>query len=57
MKYTEEHFNYLKVCLIATDELTEGQRQIFKREWDNRYKATLGEWKDKRKKRNGLLER
>ena len=52
MKYTEEHFNYLKVCLIAADELTEGPRQIFKREWDNRYKATLGEWKDKPK--NGM---
>lgn len=23
LKYTEEHFNYLKVCLIAIDELTE----------------------------------
>ena len=49
LTFTEEHFNYLKVCLIATDELTEGPRQIFKRERDNRYKATLGEWKDKPK--------
>ena len=45
-KLTEEQLNYLKVCLIATDELAEGLREIFKREWDNRYKATLGEWKD-----------
>ena len=52
LTFTEEHFNYLKVCLIATDELTEGPRQIFKRERDNRYKATLGEWKDKPK--NGM---
>ena len=49
---TEEQLNYLKVCLIATDELPEGLREIFKREWDNRYKATLGEWKDERK--NGM---
>ena len=49
---SEEQLNYLKVCLIATDELPEGLREIFKREWDNRYKATLGEWKDKPK--NGM---
>ena len=24
LKVTEEHFNYLKVCLIAKDELAEG---------------------------------
>ena len=52
LTFTEEHLNYLKVCLIATDELAEGPRQIFKRERDNRYKATLGEWKDKPK--NGM---
>ena len=52
LKFTEERLNYLKVCLIATDELTEGLREIFKREWDNRYKATLGEWKDEPK--NGM---
>ena len=49
---TEERLNYLKVCLIATDELTRGLRKIFKREWDNRYKETLGEWKDEPK--NGM---
>ena len=52
LKFTEEQLNYLKVCLIVTDELAEGLREIFKREWDNRYKATLGEWKDERK--NGM---
>lgn len=52
LKVTEEHFNYLKVCLIAKDELAEGLREIFKREWDNRYKTTLGEWKDEPK--NGM---
>ena len=61
LKYTEEHFNYLKVCLIAIDELTEGPREIFKQEWENRYKATLGQWKDEpengRDFWNRLLER
>ena len=62
LKYTEEHFNYLKVCLIAIDELTEVLlKKIFKRERDNRYKATLGQWKDEpengREFWNGLLER
>ena len=52
LKYNEEQLNYLKVCLIASDELPEGLREIFKREWDNRYKATLGEWKDEPK--NGM---
>ena len=52
LKFTEEKLNYLKICLIVTDELTGGLREIFKREWDNRYKATLGEWKDERK--NGM---
>ena len=39
-------------CLIVTDELAGGLREIFKREWDNRYKTTLGEWKDEPK--NGM---
>ena len=52
LKSTEERLNYLKICLIVTDELTEGLREIFKREWDNRYKATSGEWKDEPK--NGM---
>ena len=28
------------------DILTKGLREIFKQEWDSRYKATLGEWED-----------
>ena len=52
LKFTEEQLNYLKVCLIVTDELAGGLREIFKREWDNRYKTTLGEWKDEPK--NGM---
>ena len=52
LTFNEEQLNYFKVCLIVSDELTGGLREIFKREWDNRYKATLGEWKDERK--NGM---
>ena len=52
MKYTAEQLNYYRICYVVTDILTEGLRTIFKQEWDNRYKATLGQWKDDTK--NGL---
>ncbi|XP_022810392.1 uncharacterized protein LOC111347409 [Stylophora pistillata] len=52
MEYTAEQLNYYRICYIVTDVLTEGLRTIFKQEWDNRYKATLGEWNDKSK--NGM---
>ena len=48
-EYTEEHLNYFRVCFIATEELTNGLRTIFKWEWDNRYATKLGEWKDEAK--------
>ena len=51
-EYTEEQLNYFRICFITTDIITEGLRTIFKREWDSRYKATLGEWKDE--PQNGL---
>ena len=44
--YTEEQLNFFRICCIATDILPQGLRSIFKQEWDSRYKATLGEWKD-----------
>ena len=44
--YSEEQLNYFRVCHIATDILPHALRLLFKQEWDNRYKATLGEWKD-----------
>ena len=44
--YSEEQLNYFRVCHIATDILPPALRLLFKQEWDNRYKATLGEWKD-----------
>ena len=45
-EYTKEQLNYYRICYVTTDILTEGLRSVFKQEWDNRYKATLGEWKD-----------
>ena len=52
IEYTEEQLNYYRICYVTTDVLTEGLRTIFKQEWDNRYKSTLGEWEDE--PRNGL---
>ena len=45
-EYTKEQLNYYRICYVTTDILTEGLRSEFKQEWDNRHKATLGEWKD-----------
>ena len=44
--YSEEQLNYFRVCHIANDILQPALRLLFKQEWDNRYKATCGEWKD-----------
>ena len=44
--YSEEQLNYFRVCHVATDILPQALRLLFKQEWDNRYKATVGEWKD-----------
>ena len=44
--YSDEQLNYFRVCHIATDILPPALRLLFKQEWDNRYKATYGEWKD-----------
>ena len=45
-EFSKEQLNYYRICYATTDILTEGLRSLFKQEWDNRYKATLGEWKD-----------
>ncbi|XP_078382848.1 uncharacterized protein LOC144665492 [Oculina patagonica] len=50
-EYTKEQLNYYRICYVTTDILADGLRSIFKQEWDNRYKATMGEWKDE--PRNG----
>ncbi|KAL9966158.1 hypothetical protein ACROYT_G024184 [Oculina patagonica] len=52
MEYSEEQLNYNRICYVTTDVLAEGLRTIFKQEWDNRFKTTLGEWKDE--PRNGM---
>ncbi|KAL9958199.1 hypothetical protein ACROYT_G035180 [Oculina patagonica] len=52
MEYSSEQLNYFRICYIAFNLVPEGLRKIFKQEWDFRYKATLGEWKDTTK--NGL---
>ena len=44
--YSKEQLNYFRICNVATDILPQGLRVIFKQEWDNRYRATFGEWKD-----------
>ena len=44
--FSNDQLNYFRICCVTTDVLAEGLRTIFKQEWDNRYKATLGEWKD-----------
>ena len=44
--YSEEQLNYFRLCHIATDILPPALRLLFKQEWDNRYKITLGEWND-----------
>ena len=51
-EYTAEQLNYYRICYVATDILPEGLRSIFKQEWDKRYTATMGEWKDE--PRNGM---
>ena len=51
-EFSDEQLNYFRICFITTDVLAEGLRTIFKQEWDNRYRTTLGEWKDE--PRNGL---
>ena len=52
IEFTEEQLNYYRICYVVTDIITEGLRSIFKQEWDNRYKAKFGEWKDE--PRNGM---
>ena len=47
MEYTTEQLNYFRICYIAFNLVPQGLREIFKQEWDFRYKTTpFGEWKD-----------
>ena len=46
MEYSQEQLNFFRLCCVVFDLVPGGLRQIFKNEWDFRYKAPLGEWKD-----------
>ncbi|CAH3159784.1 unnamed protein product [Porites lobata] len=46
MEYSQEQVNFFRLCCVVFDLVPEGLRQIFKNEWDFRYKTPLGEWKD-----------
>ncbi|PFX21312.1 Nephrocystin-3 [Stylophora pistillata] len=44
--YSKKQLNYFRICYIVTNIFPQELRSIFKQQWDTRYKATLGEWKD-----------
>ena len=47
MEYSLEQLNYSRICYIAFNLVPDGLREIFKQEWDFRFKMTpSGEWKD-----------
>ena len=47
MEYSLEQLNYFRICYVGFNLVPVGLRQIFRNEWDFRYKTTpLGEWKD-----------
>ena len=49
MEYSPEQLNYFRICHVGFNLVPVGLRQIFRNEWDFRYKTSrLGEWKDMR---------
>jgi len=45
VEYSLEQLNYFRICSVAINLVPVGLRQIFKKEWDFRYRTTLlGEW-------------
>ena len=44
--FSDEQLNYFRVSHIVNDILPPALRSLFHQEWNNRYKTTLGEWKD-----------
>lgn len=47
MQYSSEQLNYFRICYVGFNLVPEGLRQIFRQEWDFRYKVALGgEWKE-----------
>ena len=51
-EFKEEQLNNFRICFITINLISEGLRTIFKQPWANRFKTTLGEWKDE--PRNGM---
>ena len=53
MEYSPVQLSYFRICYVAFNLVPEGLRQIFRQEWDFRYKATShGKWQETSK--NGL---
>ena len=50
--YTDEELNYFRVCHVATCEIPNGLRHVFKQKWDTRNAATHEKWQDTAK--NGI---
>ena len=46
MEYTSEQLNVFRICYILFDLVPKGLRNVFKLEWDFRYKTRLGAWND-----------
>jgi len=47
MQYSLEQLNYFRICHVGFNLVPEGLRQIFRQEWDFRYKtASGGEWQE-----------
>ena len=43
---SEDRRNYICMQSIVTDAVSEGLRNVFKREWNSRYQISLGAWDD-----------
>ena len=43
---SEDRRNYICMQSIVTDAVSEGLRNVFKREWNSRYQVSLGAWDD-----------
>lgn len=47
MQYSSEQLNFFRICYVTFKLVPEGLRQIFKQEWNFRFKVSSGgEWQD-----------